>query len=203
MTAVPEQRIMTLEQAQSALTDISESERHFNQLGSQYRLLASTWLLAALGAIGYVLTAEHLVVPAINIIVLITLAGSAGILLLWVIDLLVYHRLLDANFLEGLRIESRFDELPQVRYAMWQQFSTGFGVTTLVRVYYCGCALAPLCAGIFIALTARLVTPLLTMTIVTGDLVILAVIALLWIKSENKWLAENVRRISQSHLTRT
>jgi hypothetical protein len=65
---------------------------HFNTLESTYRALASTWLLAAFAGIGFILKDIHsereLYVAAI------AAAGAVGILLLWLLDLMVYHRLL-------------------------------------------------------------------------------------------------------------
>lgn len=65
-------------------------ERHFNTVQSGYRTLASTWLLAAFAAIGFVLSTKlTLLVPRELVIAGIGMAASIGIYLLWIIDLLV------------------------------------------------------------------------------------------------------------------
>src|SRR5690348_6386881 len=80
--------------------ECGEEERHFNQLQSVYRGIASTWLLATLGAVGYLLFSKdtrgtdpryiHLFSSVICFL------GACGIGLIWVLDLRVYHRLLVA-----------------------------------------------------------------------------------------------------------
>src|SRR5262245_830160 len=85
---------------------IAEQERHFNNLQSKYRVLASAWLLASLSGIGFVI--KELTRPTDSpylLIAAIAAAGGTGIYLLWVVDILVYHRLLDACFVEGLKLE--------------------------------------------------------------------------------------------------
>jgi hypothetical protein len=189
---------LTLDGVQHALAEIGEAERHFNQLGSQYRILASTWLLAAFGAIGYVLTAEHLAVSAASIVLLVSLAGSVGILLLWTLDLLVYHRLLDANFLEGLKLELEFPAVPQIRWAMWQQFSAGLGVTTLLRIYYCGCSLAPMAAGAYLLAASASPSTILLAAQGGGAIVVLMAATFLWQRSKNDWLIARVRDLQRN-----
>jgi len=43
-------------------TEIGALERHFNQLQNHYRTLASTWLLAAFAAIGFLISQQGLIV---------------------------------------------------------------------------------------------------------------------------------------------
>src|SRR5258708_6090168 len=102
-------------------------ERHFNQVQSFYRGLASTWLLATVGGIGYVLTKEQTSATTTvtkqpdvwNLAGWTGVTGIAGLFLLWVLDVLVYHRLLLGVFGEGRRLENQNrDWLPQVRSAM-------------------------------------------------------------------------------------
>src|SRR5215831_10526015 len=94
-------------------------ERHFNNVQSTYRALASTWLLAALGGIGFVISKElTLRIPSELIIGAIGIAAGIGVYLLWVLDLLVYQRLLDAAYIEGRNLETNHQWLPQVRNNM-------------------------------------------------------------------------------------
>jgi hypothetical protein len=85
----------------------------------QCRALASTWLLATFGALGFILSSTlSTAVPREVIALALGIAGAIGIFLLWILDLLVYHRLLDASFTEALKLEARFPQLPQVRRCM-------------------------------------------------------------------------------------
>jgi hypothetical protein len=125
------------------LKELGTSERHFNSLEAEYRKLASIWLLAGFAGIGFLLKKDLNVGVAPEIAVLgIGLATSIGILLLWIVDLLVYHRLLDACFIEARKIEELHPELPQVRANMVQsQF--GGSVTSRLRWFYILLAAAP------------------------------------------------------------
>ena len=46
---------LSQDQVIQLVNHIGDQEKHFNGLETQYRLLASTWLLASLGAIGFLL----------------------------------------------------------------------------------------------------------------------------------------------------
>ena len=117
--------------------ELGAMERHFNELQSRYRALASTWLLAAFGGIGFVLTTElsFVTLPAEWAVALVGLAAAAGVYLLWMLDLLVYHRLLDAAFVEAWRLEERHPWLPQVRAGM-MKLQNAVGVLRYVRLFY-------------------------------------------------------------------
>lgn len=126
------------------LAEISRAEQHFNVLETEYRKLASTWLLAAFGAMGYIMTAKGLPVPSGPTLFGIAVAASIGIQLLWMVDLLTYHQLLLANFLEGWRLEKMHGFLPKVRINMLTQGTVG----KRVRLFYFGSSLSPLVFGV-------------------------------------------------------
>jgi hypothetical protein len=119
------------------LAECGAAERHFNEIQARYRALASTWLLATFAGIGFVLSAESfdLPVPRLFVVAGIALAGTVGLVLLWNLDVRVYHRLLDAYFWEGLRLESRNPWVPQVRQRMLD-FTNDRGVLPRVNVFY-------------------------------------------------------------------
>lgn len=129
------------------LKELRAGEQHFNELKSGCRALASGWLLAAFGAMGFLLTQS---VPAdlpVEVLILcVGLAGSAGLLLLWVLDLLVYHRLLDAYFSAAREIELAHPGLPQVRGRMIES-QPGGQATTYQAWFYAGAVSAPLAFG--------------------------------------------------------
>lgn len=110
---------LSLEQALGALDRLTSSEKHFDGMKSTCRSLASTWLLATFGALGFLLTEDfHGAFPLEVVALALGMCGAIGIFLLWVLDLLVYHRLLDASFMEGLELEAAFPQAPQVRHRM-------------------------------------------------------------------------------------
>lgn len=135
---------LSLEMSWEILKELGASERHFNGLETEYRKLASIWLLAGFAGIGFIIKQNpELVVPRELVIMGIGLATSIGILLLWIVDLLVYHRLLDACFSEALRIEGLYPELPKVRWRMEESESGGRVVTTRLRWFYIALTAAP------------------------------------------------------------
>jgi hypothetical protein len=125
--------------------ELGTAERHFNELESRYRTLASTWLLATFAGVGFVLSEQVLALHIDRLILVggIGLAGAIGIALLWNLDLMVYHQLLAANFYAGITLERAHPWLPQVRNAMLES-QRGLGVLPRVVWFYMGGILAPL-----------------------------------------------------------
>jgi hypothetical protein len=103
------------------VTECGEEERHFNQLQSVYRGIASTWLLATFGAVGYLLYDKDGKLAHPGIAGGVCLLGASGIVLLWLLDLKVYHSLLEAAFWEGQALEKYCPWLPQMREGMVQR----------------------------------------------------------------------------------
>lgn len=134
------------------VAEIGTTERHFNDLQSKYRTLASTWLLAAFSAMGFIVSEViEINVEKELLISGIAIAALIGIMLLWVIDLLVYHRLLDSCFIEGLILEEKYSWLPPIRHNM---MATMQGEGVLLRVvgfYIAMAAVLILISGGFIA----------------------------------------------------
>jgi hypothetical protein len=77
--------------------ELNEYQRHFNNIQAVYRNMASAWLLGALAGTGFVLgpaNVDPLSVSPWSLLVLLGLAGTIGIIVLWRVDLLLYHELL-------------------------------------------------------------------------------------------------------------
>ena len=108
------------ESAWKTMCDLKAAEEHFNEIKVKCRILASTWLLASFGAMGFLVSrgSSSINLPVEVLILGIGLAAAFGLLLVWVLDLLVYHRLLDAYFSEALKLENSYPCLPQVRHNM-------------------------------------------------------------------------------------
>lgn len=128
---------LSFDQLMEVYNHIGEEERHFNGLELEYRKLASHWLLATLGAIGFLLSKKEDVPVNIWFLVIgICIAASVGILVIWFLDMKVYHELLHAAFREGVRLEREFPQLlPQIRNNMVKsQF--GGDIVKRVMLYY-------------------------------------------------------------------
>lgn len=132
-----ERKNLSFDQLMEIYNHIGEEERHFNSLELEYRKLASQWLLVSLGAIGFVLTKQELVPVNIWILVIgICVASSLGILVLWFLDMKVYHELLHAAFREGVILENEYPQyLPQIRNNMVKSQSGG-DIIKRVMLYY-------------------------------------------------------------------
>jgi hypothetical protein len=100
-------------------TELGLIERHFNDVQSSYRRLASTWLLADFAAIGFVISTKlNLLVPPELFIVALGIAGGVGICSIWLLDLLLIQRLQDASFSQSRDLEEKHKWLPHVRTNM-------------------------------------------------------------------------------------
>ena len=132
-----EKKDLSFEQLMEIYNHVGEEERHFNGLELEYRKLASHWLLVSLGAIGFVLSKKEVVPINIWILVIgICLAASVGILVIWFLDMRVYHELLHAAFREGVQLEREFPELlPQIRNNMVKS-QLGGDIIKRVMLYY-------------------------------------------------------------------
>ena len=112
-------------------------EQHFNSLEGGLRQLASVWLLAALSAIAYVVRQNlaGALIDAKLLIAIVALMGNTGLLVLWILDQLVYHRLLNAVYLLGLRMEFVDPNLPPIRTLM-MLYSKKRGMARFQRLFY-------------------------------------------------------------------
>ena len=130
----------------SIVKECGEEERHFNQLQSVYRGIASTWLLATFAAVGYLLFSKDTQSTGNQMrhlfSALICLLGAWGIGLIWPLDLKVYHRLLVAVFEEGRKLENEFDWLPRLRTNMYRierkQNKSRDPIREMLAAYYVG-----------------------------------------------------------------
>jgi FtsH-binding integral membrane protein len=116
--------------------EIGAQERHFNNLQTVYRTMASTWLLSSFAAMGYILSKEFQ--PGIErelLIAAVAAVGTVGIVLLWVLDARVYQQLLGSCFVEGYLLENLYPWLPPVRHNMWKS-QNNLGVLSRVVDFY-------------------------------------------------------------------
>lgn len=127
----------TFERVWRIVEHIGVLECHFNNLQAKYRTMASGWLLATFSAIGFVIVNHIENGFELLIVAGIAAAGCIGIVLLWVVDLLVYHRLLDSCFIEGLILEELYPWLPPFRNNMMKT-QKGEGVLFRIVGFYLG-----------------------------------------------------------------
>ena len=129
--------------------EIGGIERHFNDLQSKYRVMASTWLLAAFAGVGFIFSKTLVTsIPEELIAAGIATASAIGISLIWILDLLVYHRLLAAAFAEGYELEQQHNWLPCIHTNMYN-LHNGIGVLPkVVWFYLTGVAIQSLIGGI-------------------------------------------------------
>ncbi|HJW12249.1 MAG TPA: hypothetical protein VJ598_10705 [Albitalea sp.] len=122
---------------------LGEIEQRFNETQTGVRTLASAWILGALAALGWLLDptkpSANWPVPFGLLALVVCMLATAGIATLWVMDQLVFHRLLDSVFLVGLRMEFASPELPPLRHVMLKTME-GQGTHRWERLFY----LAPL-----------------------------------------------------------
>ncbi len=132
---------------------LDEQERHFNDLESRYRTLASTWLLATFAALGFLATkkTDAISVSPLLVMSFVAFCGGAGIVLLWNLDLMVYHRLLDASFIAGIELERANPWLPKSHLGMLEAASNSGGVLRrIVYFYACSISFLFVLAGAFL-----------------------------------------------------
>ena len=125
------------------IVEIGLQERAFNTLQATYRTLGSTWLLATFGGVGFMWSLKAdptLPVPIDVVILFIGIAGAVGITLVWLLDLIVYHQLLEVVFWTGLAVELEHPDIPPMRL---QMFATE-AVSPKVEKFYLAMLTAPL-----------------------------------------------------------
>ena len=107
----------------SMCENIGEIERHFNGLQAGYRKLAAGWVLALFIVIGFVVFSQRgklnenfdCLLPFVSALGVV---AFIGILIIWIIDLGVYHRLLLGVFYAGKRLEEDNKWLPAIHHNM-------------------------------------------------------------------------------------
>lgn len=137
----------------SFYTEMGTEERHFNGLQSTYRALASTWLLAAFAAIGFVLSEKFAECPfdKLVMVAVIGFMAAIGIWLIWIMDLRVYHPLLSSAFRQGRLLEETYPWLPQMRTDMMHRMNNRGVVLRVVWFYIAGISIPVAISGVALA----------------------------------------------------
>ena len=117
---------------------LSEMEERFNSSSGGIRSLASAWLLASLGAIGWLFSSYDPLtwpLPLGFLVIVVTTLGCIGMITLWVMDQLVFHRLLTSVFMVGLKIENDDPDIPPIRSLMMKT-QEGIGTYRWEKLFY-------------------------------------------------------------------
>ena len=123
---------------------ITEAEHHFNNLCFKIRTLASTWLLATFAGVGFLLTKKiETGLKIDHLLVLLCWVGAVGILVLWILDLQIYQKFLNAWFNAREQIEARNRNFPPIRKLI-KATQPGGRASNLIKIYYIGLCSAPL-----------------------------------------------------------
>ena len=134
-----EAKLELVEKIWPVIVELGQQQRHFNTIQGHYRTMASTWLLAALGGVGFIYSAETLGAPfGRNLLAgLLAAVSGLGVGLLWMLDVVVYHELLVANYDAAKRLERRYAWLPKVRTGRRKQ-PGDLTVRERVSLFYLG-----------------------------------------------------------------
>ncbi len=132
-------RTVSMEEFQrvwEVMKETYETERHFNNLETQYRILASQWLLGAFAGIGFVFVSDpKLSFDKLWLVVAICIISMVGIFQLWRMDIIIYQRLLHATFAVGIELEAEYQFLPPIKTRM-KNSVPGKSVTHVLFYYY-------------------------------------------------------------------
>ena len=116
-----------------------ENEGRFNTIQAAIRGIGGTWMLATIAALGLVLRSDPNApgwqLARGDLMLAVLTAASLGLLLLWILDLMVYQRLLGAGFVLRLYMEFRDSSIPPLGAAMMAS-SNWRGMTPVFRYFY-------------------------------------------------------------------
>ena len=119
------------------MSDINDYEQHFNNLQMKLRAIASTWMLASMGGIAFLLVNRievELIFNRYNLINVISAMTVIAMFILWLIDQLAYQRLLNSCLVVDLYAEYKDNTKPPIKAMM--ALSAGKGMTKYYNWFY-------------------------------------------------------------------
>lgn len=119
------------------MSDINDYEQHFNNLQMKLRTIASTWMLASLGGIAFLLVNKidvELIFNRYNLINVISSMTVISMFILWLIDQLAYQRLLNSCLVVDLYAEYKDNTKAPLKAMM--ALSAGKGMTKYYNWFY-------------------------------------------------------------------
>ncbi|MBN4066784.1 hypothetical protein JYU14_01725 [Simkania negevensis] len=117
--------------------DLNKNEHYFDDRQFRYRTIASSWLIATLIAVGYILSRYEEGLPLSPLITaaVVCVFGVIGITVIWALDILLYHTLLSAIAVEEVSMEQKYPWLPQSRSRM-SNWLKSTPVTSITFFFY-------------------------------------------------------------------
>lgn len=99
---------------------IESYQSHYNAVKTKYKVLGLTWILATFAGIGYLLAGKEVGLPISKLIAisLLCLVSSSGLLLIYFLDISIYHRLLEALYRGALELENKNPFLAKTNHTM-------------------------------------------------------------------------------------
>lgn len=119
------------------MSDINDYEQHFNNLQMKLRAIASTWMLASMGGIAFLLVNKievELIFNRYNLINVISAMTVIAMFILWLMDQLAYQRLLNSCLVVDLYAEYKDNTKPPIKAMM--ALSAGKGMTKYYNWFY-------------------------------------------------------------------
>ena len=119
------------------MSDINDYEQHFNNLQMKLRAIASTWMLASMGGIAFLLVNRievELIFNRYNLINVISAMTVIAMFILWLIDQLAYQRLLNSCLVVDLYAEYKDNTKPPIKAMM--ALAAGKGMTKYYNWFY-------------------------------------------------------------------
>lgn len=119
------------------MSDINDYEQHFNNLQMKLRAIASTWMLASMGGIAFLLVNKievELIFNRYNLINVISAMTVIAMFILWLMDQLAYQRLLNSCLVVDLYTEYKDNTKPPIKAMM--ALSAGKGMTKYYNWFY-------------------------------------------------------------------
>ena len=118
--------------------ELGAYERHFNQIQNVFKGLASTWFFGGFAAIGFLYSSKLVEsFPAKLDLAssLVTLTVATGIVLFWMMDVMVYHKLLRAVVKKSELLEESELVFPDLRKTM-ADYTATLNVRRAISIFY-------------------------------------------------------------------
>jgi hypothetical protein len=118
--------------------ELGAYERHFNQIQNVFKGLASTWFFGGFAAIGFLYSSKLVESFPTKLELassLVALTVATGIVLFWMMDVMVYHKLLRAVVKKSELLEKSESFLPDLRKTM-VEYTTVLNVRRATSIFY-------------------------------------------------------------------
>ena len=132
--------------------ELPKLEERFNSSSQSIRGLASAWLLGTFAALAWLVQNQKnmsALAPLGLLLIIVCTVACGGFTTLWIMDQLVFHRLLNSVFLIGLLMEANDCKIPPLR-SMMMKTEESRGTHFWEKFFYVG----PILAFIVISLLA-------------------------------------------------